>query len=79
MSKVKIILNHDGIAELLNSAWAAGICQEAAASIAAKEEGLEIDAPHHTGQRVAVTVRTVTDEAAERNLEENAILKAMGG
>ena len=73
-------LNYDGIGELLKSEWAAECCTEIAEDIAMRAgDGYEVSEPHDTGQRVAVNVYADTDEAKADNLENNTLLKAVGG
>lgn len=68
---VKVVINYRGIGELLNSPWAQRICEEAAAEICARQEGLEALPARHTGQRVAVTVI--------QHGTGNELMKATGG
>lgn len=76
---VKVVLNSEGISELLNSQWAADCCTEIAEQVAGTAgPGYEVAPPHATGQRVAVNVYAATDEARKDNLENNTLLRAMG-
>ena len=76
----KVILNYEGIGELLKSDWAADCCTEVAEEIAANAgEGYEVAEPHQTGQRVAVNVYAATDEARNDNYDNNTLLRAIGG
>lgn len=77
---VKIVLNRDGVRELLCSQWAADCCSEIAAGVATRAgDGYEAAAPHMTGQRVAVNVYAATKEAVEDSAENNTLLKSLGG
>lgn len=76
---VKVVLNRDGVRELLRSDWAMSVCQELANAKAA-----EAGAGHGTDQyvgrnRVNVSVSTKTKSAFKKNLKNNVLLKMLGG
>ncbi len=77
MSKVKIVLNRQGVAALLKSPEMMNICQEHAnATVASLGEGYEVTT--HVGKnRVNAEVAAVTYKAKRDNLENNSILKAL--
>jgi hypothetical protein len=80
MSKVKIELNREGVRELLCSAEMGEICMEQATAVAGRAgEGFAISGPYTGRNRVNVSVGAVTEEAYQDCLENNTLLKALGG
>ena len=79
MSKVEIELNSAGIQELLKSAEIQGYCEELARGVASRAgDGYEVDTM--VGKtRVNASVYAATKEANKDNLENNTLLKALGG
>ena len=79
MSKVEIELNSAGIQELLKSAEIQGYCEELARGVASRAgDGYEVDTM--VGKtRVNASVYAATKEANKENLENNTLLKALGG
>ena len=79
MSKVEIELNSAGIQELLKSAEIQGYCEELARGVASRAgDGYEVSSM--VGKtRVNASVYAATNEAYRDNLENNTLLKALGG
>ena len=79
MSNIKVVLNRQAVSEqLLKSQWMLDICTEYANQIKATAgEGYEVS-PHVGQNRVNVSVGTETDDAAQDNLDNNTLLKALG-
>ena len=77
--KVEIELNSAGIQELLKSAEIQGYCEELAREVANRAgDGYEVDTM--VGKtRVNASVYAATKEANKDNLENNTLLKALGG
>ena len=77
MSKTRFELNRDGVAELMRSEAMISVLESYADAIAERAgDGYDV----HIGPRRAnVSVRTVTDEAAQDNLDNNTLLKAVRG
>lgn len=77
MSKVKIVLNRQGVAELMKSPEMMEICRDHAdATRASLGDGYEVTT--HVGKnRVNAEVAAVTYKAKRDNLENNSILKAL--
>lgn len=77
MSKMKFQLNYEGVAELMRSEAMISVLKSYADAIAERAgDGYDV----HIGPRRAnVSVRTVTDEAAQDNLDNNTLLKAVRG
>lgn len=80
MAKVRIVLDEDGIGEVLKSEGAAAICNEYAGQVLgrlpegyATEQHLSAD-----GKRVLVEVYAATVKARINDLRTNALLKAGG-
>lgn len=77
MSNIRVELNHDGIREYLHTpellALLKGYADEAAAQLG---EGYEAETYHASSRNIA-SVYADTDEARKKNLENNAILKAV--
>lgn len=80
---IRIELDHDGIAELLNSAAIASECEQAAQAIADRAgDGFEVSGPWKAGfggGRVAYSVKTATDEARMAESQEQALSRAVHG
>lgn len=79
MSRARVTLVRSGVRQLLNSREAAD-CVSALGQEMAKRAGAgyAAEAPHKTGQRVAVNVHADTWEARRDNAENNTLLKAVG-
>ena len=79
MSKVRIELNYAGVGELLRSSEMEEMLRETAQEVASRAgPGYEVDT-YRAGTRVIASVFTDTDEAAQDNLDNNTLLKAVGG
>lgn len=77
---VRIKLLGHGIRALLSSeAMETVTARYAAEAVKRAGEGYAAAEPHRTGQRVAVNVYPATREAAADNLENNTLLKSIGG
>lgn len=79
MSNVKIELNSAGIQELLKSPEIKGYCEELAHGVASRAgSGYEVDSM--VGKtRANAMVKAATFKAYRDNLENNTLLKALGG
>lgn len=79
MSKVKIELNNAGIRELLKSPEVMALCVESANQVRSRAgDGFEVES--YTGfDRAHAVVFADTPEAKRDNLENNTLLKAVGG
>lgn len=79
MSKVKFKLNRGGVGELLKSSEAMAVVSSYANSICGRAgDGYEVT--NMVGRtRVNASVAAVTKEARQDNLENNTLLKALGG
>lgn len=79
MAKVKFELNRNGVRELLRSPEMMAVCQGYAnRALSSLGEGYEVSTM--TGRnRVNAEVRAETFAARKENLENNTILKALGG
>ena len=79
MGNVRIELNHDGIREMLQSDEMKVICQERAnAALGKLGDGYTVTT--HTGKnRVNASIFAESYKAKKENLENNTILKALGG
>lgn len=77
--QIKFELNRAGVRELLRSREAMAVCSRYANSARGRlGEGYEVST--HTGQnRVNAEVAAVTYQARKENLQNNTILKALGG
>lgn len=75
---VEVVLNYEGVGELLRSEWAMDCCREAAEEVALSAgDGYEVST--YVGKsRVNASVGAVTPEAHRDNLENNTLLKALG-
>ena len=78
MSKnIKFVPNNAGLDELRNSPGMVSALVQYADQIKGRAgDGYEV---YHGPSRVNVSVRTVTDEAAQDNLDNNTLLKAVRG
>lgn len=80
---IRIELDHDGIAELLQSAAIAAECEQAAEGIAAAAgDGFEVEGPWHAslgGGRVAYRVRTATQDARIAESQDQVLSRAVHG
>ena len=80
MGNVRIRLDRGGIKALLNAPEVEALVKEHAAAVAGRAgDGYEAAPPHRTGQRWAANVYPATREAAIDNLENNTLLRAIGG
>lgn len=79
MADTKFELNKEGVRELLTSREMLAICSEYAnKALGRLADGYEVST--HTGQnRVNAEIAAVTTEARKENMEDNSILKALGG
>jgi hypothetical protein len=79
MAKVKFELNRNGVRELLRSPEMMAVCQGYAnRALGSLGDGYEVSTM--TGRnRVNAEVRAETFAARKENLENNTILKALGG
>lgn len=79
MAKVKIELNRDGVRQLLRSQEMQDICKQEAQTIANScGDGYGVDS--YTGKtRCNAMVWADTWEAKRDNLENNTLIKAVGG
>ncbi len=79
MSKVKIELNSAGIRELLRSEEMQKLLEEQAEAVAGRcGAGYEHDT-YLTGGRAVASAFTATPEAKRDNLENNTLLRGLGG
>lgn len=79
MAKVKFELNRDGVRELMRSPEMMAVC-ESYANRALGNLGSGYEVSTMTGRnRVNAEVRAETFAARKENLENNTILKALGG
>ena len=79
MSNVQIVLNSDGIQELLKSNEVMAECRSHAAEMAATLGADNYEVSEYVGStRVNVSVRATTDWARQDNLDNNTMLKAVG-
>lgn len=78
MGKVRIVLNSEGVRELLKSAEIAEECRKHAQDIAGRA-GTGYEVTTYTGKtRVNASVHAATEEAYRDNLKNNTLLKAVG-
>lgn len=81
VGSVRLELDHDGIASLLNSAAVANECEKAAERIADMAgDGFEVSSAWRAGfggGRVAYTVKTDTEEARVAEAEDKALTIAV--
>lgn len=79
MANVRIELNSDGVKELLRSPEIMAVCREQAdRALGNLGDGYEID--EYTGpNRVNVQITAVSAEAQKENLDNNTILRSLGG
>ena len=79
MSNLKIILNTQGVRELLKSEEMMSICKEHAETVRKKCGDGYIASSYAGTNRVNASVTAETFEAKQDNLQNNTILKAVGG
>ena len=80
MMSVRIELNSEGIQALLKSAEMGEVLTEAAVGVAERAgDGFAVAVPHVGRKRLNVEVAAVTREAYRACLEDNALIKALGG
>lgn len=79
MADVKVVLNGAGVRELLKCAEIEATCREVAQDVASRAgSGYEVDT--YVGKtRVNAMVSAATREARKDNLENNTLLRALGG
>lgn len=79
MGSFALELNSDGVRELLKSAEILSACREAADGVISRAgPGYQTDA--YTGaNRVNVSIYTEDPEVIQDNLDNNTLLKALGG
>ena len=78
MSKMKIVLNSQGVRELLKSSAIASACEEQAQAVASRAgEGYTIEQRNYA-ERTGYIVNADTNEAKKDNLKNNTLLKALG-
>jgi len=79
MSKTKVVLNRDGVRELLKSEGMLQMCKQIAENAQGKlGDGYETTT--HIGKnRCNASVKAVSEKAKKENMEDNTILKAIGG
>lgn len=77
MSNVKVVLNRQGVGELLKSAEMQAICKEQAEAIANRADG-DYEVTTNVGRtRCSATVITSDWATYKRNLKNNSLLKGM--
>lgn len=77
MSNIRVELNSEGVREFLHSPELVGLLKGYADDAAAQlGEGFAADT-FNAGTRSIASVYTDTDEARQKNLENNSILKAV--
>lgn len=78
MTKLKVVLNTSGVRELLQSSEMMSICEEHAMAIQQQAgDGYEVS-KYKGKNRVNVSVKAITNEAIQDNLDNNTLLKAVG-
>lgn len=78
MSKIKLVLNREGVRELLKSQEMQNICKEYAEEIANRSDG-DYEVTTYVGvNRCAASVITADRETMRKNLDGNALLKGIG-
>lgn len=79
MSKVKFVLNHSGVRELMQSQEMMNVCSRYAnQAVASLGSGYEVNT--YVGKnRVNAEVAAVSASAKRENMENNTILKAIRG
>ena len=77
MANVRIVLNREGVGEVLKSDGAAAVCSEYAGQVLGRlPEGFETE--RRTTDRAVVAVYAATVKARVHNSRTNALLKAGG-
>lgn len=78
-SSMEIKLNYSGVGELLRSSEMAAVLSEQAEKIRSRcGDGYSTDT-YGAGTRVVASVYTETTEAMQNELENNTLLRAIGG
>ena len=79
--KIVVKLNREGVAELLRSPEMKAVIESQAQQLSDNlGEGYGYRAWYSSkDRRITAFVGTMTDEAFQKNLEENTVLKAVGG
>lgn len=75
--KIRVVLNSDGVRELLQSGEMMGICASHANGIAARAGDGYIVTTYTGRTRVNASVYAATDEAKRDNMKNNTLLKAV--
>ena len=78
MSKTKVVLSYSGIGSILRSEEMAACVKAEADKRAAMLGGGYASDVHHPGTRVIASVFTQTREAAQDNMKNNTLLRAVG-
>ena len=79
MAKIKFVLNQEGVRDLLKSHEMAEVCiGYAHAALGRLGAGYEVNT-HLGTNRFNAEIEAVTYEAKKDNLENNSILKSLGG
>lgn len=79
MADVKIVLNREGVRQLLKDESIARLCMELANQTASRcGEGYEVQERNYP-ERTGAAVLAVTYQAKKDNSKNNTILKALGG
>lgn len=74
----KFVLNTAGVGEMLKSAEMMSVCEQYAQNMKGSlGDGYEIESTRTGTSRVAVTLRAVTTQAQQDNLDNNTLLKAV--
>lgn len=77
MAKVKVVLNREGVRELLRSDEMMSVCEEYADKALSKL-GAGYEVTTHTGSsRVNASIGTASYDAMHDNMKNNSILKAL--
>ena len=79
MSEVKIVLNREGVRELLRSAEMMECCRGYAEQMGARLGSGYVVSTYTGTNRVNASVRAVSDAAKQDNLDNNTMLKAVSG
>lgn len=79
MAKVRFELNHKGVIELMKSPEMTAICKEYADNAQSMLGDGYIVTTYPGKTRTNASIYAESDEAKRENLEDNTILKALGG
>lgn len=79
MAKTKVVLNSEGVKELLKSQQMLAACKELADNAKSRLGDGYIVTTHVGKTRVNASIYAESEEARKENLEKNTILKALGG